>query len=487
MRCLTLADALKGHGAHTRFVSRHLPEYLRNKLAEKGHELALLETDKKNMVFDDLAHAPWLGVSQAQDGTDSIRVLSDEKWDWLIVDHYALDSRWEALLRKSVNKILVIDDLADRQHDCDVLLDQNLYTDMETRYLGKVPAHCQMLLGPCYALLRDEFRRLHKQVKPRTGPVKRMFVFFGGVDTNNYTSHVIKVLSQIDISNLHVDVIIGEQHPFRSQIEEECKKHNFFCHAQTDKMAELMAEADIAIGAGGSATWERCCLGLPTFAICTANNQQKQLEAAAQKGLLYLPEFTGTLAQMINKKAIELIENGYLRELISRNSMLTVNGCGVSLVLSNMGCNNVEVRMAILDDSEKVFNWRNHPSIREVSRNNSVITWQDHQQWFASIMADSKRPLLIGEDAEAPIGVVCFDVQNDKAEVSIYLIPEKASSGLGGNLLRSAELWLAEHHPKIRNIFAHVLSSNERSSKFFTREGYKMESVNYLKRLIKND
>jgi UDP-2,4-diacetamido-2,4,6-trideoxy-beta-L-altropyranose hydrolase len=148
MRCLTLADGLKQRGALIRFVCCQLPEYLSTMLVEKGYEYVPLVSTQNNIPLDELAHASWLGVSQEQDGDDSIHVLSDCKWDWLIVDHYVLDLRWEFKLREVSKKILVIDDIADRQHDCDILLDQNFYTDMNSRNSGKVPSHCLMLPGP---------------------------------------------------------------------------------------------------------------------------------------------------------------------------------------------------------------------------------------------------------------------------------------------------------------------------------------------------
>ena len=145
MRCLTLADALKQRGARIRFISRHLPEYLQSILVDKGHELVPLDNAQNNASWDELAHARWLGVTQVQDAADSIQALYDKAWDWLIVDHYSLDLRWETMLRQVAKKILVIDDIADRQHDCDMLLDQNFYADMEERYIGKVPQHCKFL------------------------------------------------------------------------------------------------------------------------------------------------------------------------------------------------------------------------------------------------------------------------------------------------------------------------------------------------------
>ncbi len=483
MRCLTLADALKQRGAQIRFASRHLPQHMRGMLAAKGHEFAPLESAKNNAALGELAHAPWLGVSQAQDAAGSMQALSDRNWDWLIVDHYALDFRWESMLRQTARKILVIDDIADRQHDCDILLDQNLYADMNSRYGGKVPAHCQLLLGPSYALLRDEFRQLREQIKPRNGPVKRVLVFFGGVDADNYTGRAVEALSEIDISGLHIDVVIGAQHPCGEQIKAVCVQHGFICHVQTDKMAKLMVSADLAIGAGGVATWERCCLGLPAMAICVADNQRHQIADAASEGLLYAPELEGELIPAIRRHVSVLMENSYLRQAISRNGMRAVDGRGVLRVIGNLGCSGIEIRVARQDDSEKLFEWRNHPIIRAASRNSDIINWEDHQKWFASVLASTDKLLLIGQREGLPVGVVRFDIQGDEANVSIYLVPDITQSGQGRELLQSAEYWFAANRPKIKKISAYVLGGNERSQRLFLGAGYQVESISYSKRL----
>jgi UDP-2,4-diacetamido-2,4,6-trideoxy-beta-L-altropyranose hydrolase len=345
MRCLTLADGLKQRGAQIRFVSRHLPEYLRSMLVAKGHEFALLDSVQNDVVLDELAHSHWLEVSQAQDAADSIRKLADHAWDWLIVDHYALDARWECALRSTARQIKVIDDIADRQHDCDMLLDQNFYADMEKRYIGKVPKHCQLLLGPSYALLRDEFRQLHEQVKPRKGPVKRVLVFFGGVDADNYTERAIEALSDIAVTVLHVDVVIGAQHPYREQIKEACAQHRFICHIQTDKMAELMSTADLAIGAGGSATWERCSMGLPSIILVLADNQRKAAMELDAAGVLINLGDAGLVTKAELAQAIrELIEDEKLRSKLSVVSFMLVPLSKQSDVVEMMVGNNVQLR-----------------------------------------------------------------------------------------------------------------------------------------------
>jgi len=286
MRCLTLAEALKKQGAQIRFVCRGLPTHLRDMLAAKSMQFASLDSEPVAPVDGDLAHAQWLGTSQADDAQATIQALADRHWDWIVVDHYALDARWESALRASTKQIMVIDDIADRQHDCDVLLDQNYYADMRSRYEGKVPAHCQQLLGPRFALLREEFRKLREHAKPRTGSVKKILVFFGGVDADNYTSLAIQALAAIGNKALHIDVVIGAQHPYREQIQQACVEQGYVCHVQTTRIAELMAAADMAIGAGGSANWERCAMGLPSLIMVLAENQNKAAIDLAATGVL---------------------------------------------------------------------------------------------------------------------------------------------------------------------------------------------------------
>lgn len=484
MRCLTLADGLRRRGVQVRFVSRELPTHLRDMLLERGMEFAPLSNIAGVELGVDLAHAHWLKASQIQDAADTAKALSEHCWDWLVVDHYALDSRWESALRGTAKRIIAIDDLADREHDCDILLDQNFYFDMQERYLGKVPQHCRLLLGPRHALLREEFRVLRKQVAVRGGPIRRLLVFFGGMDVGNDTGTAIEALSIIDTSGMHVDVVIGVNHPSIEQIKNACGRNGFECHIQTTRMAELMAAADLAIGAGGVATWERCCLGLPALAVSTADNQKKQLEDAARAGLVCVPDISLEDGTVLAGHISALLANPNLREHMSRHAMAAVEGLGVSFVISAMGVNGIEMRVACQADSENLFQWRNHPSIRAVSRNPAEIAWQDHQRWLDAVLNDGRRILLIGHLSGVPAGVVRFDMDEDgEAEVSIYVVPEMLSRGLGAELLRSAEDWLAANVRGYLRIRAHVLGENIRSQRLFSDAGYRIESFYYLKEL----
>ena len=333
MRCLTLADALQKRGAQVRFVSRHLPVYLQDMLKGKGHQFVLLQSKAENTCGNGLAHAHWLGTGQLADVQDSIGALSDQKWDWMVVDHYSLDIVWESQIRLVVPRIFVIDDIADRCHDCNVLLDQNFYENIDARYLGKVPERCVTLLGPQYALLRDEFSQLHQLIRPRTGPVRRILVFFGGVDADNYTGRAVKALAGLSLEDVVVDVVIGAQHPCREQIRVACSISMFNFYVQTDQLAELMSAADISIGAGGSATWERCCLGLPVLVMSLANNQ---IEIAKAVGLLgigqYLASDVADDVLLFRNAILDLLKSSKRLLEFSKNAHVIVDGLGIERV-----------------------------------------------------------------------------------------------------------------------------------------------------------
>jgi UDP-2,4-diacetamido-2,4,6-trideoxy-beta-L-altropyranose hydrolase len=483
MRCLTLATELKKQGNHIRFMSRHLPDNFRKALIEKDIELIQLRVDPMGKVIDELAHSHWLGVSQTQDARDSVIALADQYWDWLIVDHYALDMRWESSLRKAVHKILVIDDIADRPHDCDVLLDQNYYTEMSIRYAGRVPGDCRLLLGPHYALLREEFYKMRQQIKVHSGLVRRVLIFFGGIDAGNYTFFAIKALMELRSFGLDVDVVIGPQHPHRTEIEVLCAEHNYICHIQTNRMAELMATADLAVGAGGSATWERCCLGLPALTICVADNQRALINDSAENGVMYAPLVSEDLKGFFKRHIVALLENPQLLKSISNTSQRMVDGKGSIRVASILMQSKIQLRRVVASDSHNLFRWRNHQEIRVVSRNSEPIEWAVHEEWLTAVMSDRDKVMLIGYIDDQPIGVVRFDKDKDLAEISIYLVPEGDVVGFGKALLLNAEQWLRINCPDIRLIRAVVLKKNTVSKQFFLKADYQPDTIFYIKEL----
>lgn len=290
MRCLTLADELREHGAEVVFVCREFDGNLCGYIEEKGYIVRCLpvSNEQEHNIEGNLKHAVWLGADWQTDAGQIEEIIKDLDTppDWLVVDHYALDERWEGYLRPYVKKIMVIDDLSDRLHDCDFLLDQNFYENLESRYDGLVPAWCKKLLGPKYALLRPEFREARKNLRKRDGHVKRIMIFFGGSDPTNETAKALDAIRMLNRPNIVVDVVVGGTNPNKGKINELCNAmSNVIYHCQVSNMAKLMANADLFIGGGGSTTWERCCLGLPSLIMSTASNQNAIAVGCDQAGI----------------------------------------------------------------------------------------------------------------------------------------------------------------------------------------------------------
>ena len=279
MRCLTLGERLKESGIAVTFICRDLPGNLSGYIESRGFAVQRLPAPSTLTAAGLSTHnyGAWLGVHWQDDAAQTAELLAQSgAVDWLVVDHYALDAGWERRLRPLVQKIMAIDDLANRTHDCDLVLDQNFYLDLEDRYDRLVPTQCVKLLGPRYALLRPEFRQARKNLRERDGQVKRILVFFGGSDAGNETAKALEAIRLLNRPEIAVDVVVGGINPHRRQIEELCAGWPATtCHCQVNNMAELMAGADLAIGAGGTTTWERCCLGLPSVTSASPLTRKK--------------------------------------------------------------------------------------------------------------------------------------------------------------------------------------------------------------------
>lgn len=250
MRCLTLADQFREAGHTVVFWMKPLRGNYIDYVQNQGYE-----------VIQEVMRA-----------------------DVCIVDHYGLDLTWERTIRPYVNKIVVIDDLANRPHDCDVLLDQNIVPHYETRYNHLVPSHCVQMVGPDYLIMRNEFIEARKHVQVRTGEVKSLLVFMGGTDPTNETSKVLKALEQYNPFE-EVHVVVGASNPNKLWIQQQAQKFDYEYHEQIDYMAQLMTEVDYSLGAGGSTTWERCFVGLPSTSTIVADNQREATSEAVRLGV----------------------------------------------------------------------------------------------------------------------------------------------------------------------------------------------------------
>ncbi|MBL1435357.1 MAG: UDP-2,4-diacetamido-2,4,6-trideoxy-beta-L-altropyranose hydrolase [Rhodobacteraceae bacterium] len=344
MRCLTLADALlqAGHACH--FLSRAGEGGLDDLILNRGHAFHGLSYATKAGYGAHLkppVHAAWLGAAWHDDAEASAQILASINPDWLLVDHYALDKAWEAVALPAGAKLMVLDDLADRAHMCEVLLDQNLGRQGQD-YDGLVPDSCTRLIGPEYALLRPEFQAFRQRSLERrqNAGLAHILITMGGVDKDDVTSRVLEVLAHSVLpAAAHITVVMGQNAPALGAVQ--AKALRMPCPTRVlvsiDNMAEIMASADIAIGAAGSTSWERCCLGLPTLLLTIADNQKEAAIALERSGSVVL--LGDTRETGWEKKLESLLPdlNASALEALTQKALSFTKGSGCALTMAKMG------------------------------------------------------------------------------------------------------------------------------------------------------
>jgi UDP-2,4-diacetamido-2,4,6-trideoxy-beta-L-altropyranose hydrolase len=335
MRCLTLAEFLKKKGAEVSFICREHAGNLISFIQEKGFNVHALAKVSRPADFkkndSKLFHAEWLGTSQEQDAQACQPLLEKIHPDWVIVDHYALDQTWQACLKPTYKKLMVIDDLADRMHQCDLLLDQT-FGRVKEEYQSLVPDYCQLLLGSEFALLRPEFAewRAYSLQRRENPEFKNLLITMGGVDAENITGQVLEALNHCPLPNdLQIKVIMGSTAPHLQQVKEVASlmKNPTVVMLGVSNMAELMANADFAIGAAGATTWERCALGLPSTILILAENQN-MIASIVKKAVLARVAKKHSLALLCKLPSKEELR------ILSVNSSRVCDGNGVKRTIS---------------------------------------------------------------------------------------------------------------------------------------------------------
>ena len=336
MRCLTLADALLEHGAQSTFICRPHAGHWLDLIQQCGHTaIALAPADDAYTAPADPCHAKWLGTDWANDAAQTQQTLGEQVVDWLVVDHYALDRRWEQAMRPHTRRIMAIDDLADRPHDCDLLLDQNLGCQTKD-YGGLISRHTQMLIGPTYALLRAEFAQwrehsLRRRAQPQ---LKNLLITMGGVDQANATCQVLDALTRCELpAELRITVVMGSTAPWLAQVQAQATTMPRPTQVQVavNNMAQLMAESDLCIGAAGSTSWERCCVGLPALQLVLAANQKEINAALESAGAVLTVQHGKLLAQLPSVFAKVTIST--VLGALSENASVVCDGLGATKIV----------------------------------------------------------------------------------------------------------------------------------------------------------
>jgi UDP-2,4-diacetamido-2,4,6-trideoxy-beta-L-altropyranose hydrolase len=470
MRCLTLADELSREGWACGFAcSAETPEII-PVLSESQHEILRLESDAQGEPKE-LAHR-W---------PDGCNLLA--------VDHYQRDGSFESACRPWAQGILAIDDLANRSHDCDFLLDQT-FGRQDAEYRPLVPSDCQLLLGSQFALLRPQFAAQRKQSLARrlgNSGLDRIFVSLGAGDPENVTRTVLEGIARSGIKAA-VDVVLGSESSHLESLRnlaDSMPQHIQF-HVGVRDMAELMARADVAIGAGGTTSWERCSLGLPTLVIVTADNQAFVAEVLRRSGAaLVVGRGGATRPEDIAIGLRELAGDDGFRTGISRQAAQICDGRGALRVrcalLPESFANDgmaVSLRLATAADTDTMFRWQSDERTRRFARTATPPDREEHESWVRAALDDIDRVLCIVLHDKQPAGVLRFDhlPKADGFEVSILVDPEKYGRGIA-----AAALTLGRNLFVCTRLVAEVLPGNEASHKLFRRAGYRqVDASHYL-------
>lgn len=468
MRCLTLANEMKSRNWDCAFITTK----------DSGPFL----NDRDFQLF----------FIQGKSFEDEINnILSTAKTyqaDWIIFDHYDRDEEVESIVRSAGFRIAVIDDLADRKHDCDVLIDQT-YRRSKDDYSGLIPYETKQLIGADYTLIAPQFSQLRTQAlekRSKTATVENILVSLGSTNYKNCTGFVLQALREYKSSKLNIDVVLGaaaENVPLIKKLIKDTNEnsiHNAKFHQNISNMNELMLKADVAIGAGGTTSWERCCLGLPTIMIEIADNQTfltKKLED--NKAIINLGRLENLTSQILNSELKKLIFSNDTLKALSKNAFSVCDGRGRDRILPELlremkTKNDKEVRLRFLrmEDADQLLCWQSAPGLREYSRNPEVPTREEHEEWMAcSINKTNRYPYIITVD-EKPAGIIRLDKLDNENLFEISILVDPGFQGIG--LAKAAHNLMIQMHGNIK-ILAEIHPENRPSLKLFKSLGYKKQ------------
>ena len=484
MRCLTLAQMLKENNVSVEFICRKHEGSLIDKIHSSGFNVHELEVLAGFEVDNKLAYSHWLGATQNQDADECIDILKKEKIDWLIVDHYAIDEDWQCKLRPYYEKLMVVDDLADRKHQCDMLLDQT-FGRQQGDYSALTPEGCELLLGSKYALLRPEFAKwraysLERRSKPE---FKQLLINMGGIDVDNVTESVLGEL---------ITIVMGASAPHLESVKSKANTlpHKIEVVVNADNMAEIMVNADIAIGAAGSTTWERCCLGLPAIQIVVAKNQSLIAELLARKNAIQYLQDISQLPTMLNN-AESWIKN------IGNVTAQICDGIGACRVFNKITdykiflecfgevelCNYVNLN---IDEKILVLNMRNHPQIKKWMSNQDDILEISHFNFIKNLENIVDQRYFLVKQHKSIVGSINFSKVglSSSVEFGIYTNPFVHLKG-AGSILEAVASYYAFIELGVNKIKLEVFSNNEKAIGFYKKCGFeliKTKKVNHKDR-----
>ena len=483
MRCLTLAEILKENGANVQFITRKHKGNLINDIISKGFSVLELETSSSIKLDDKLPHSHWLGATQKQDAERSINFLKKSRVDWLIVDHYGIDEDWQKYLKGNYQKLMVIDDLADRKHQCDILLDQT-FGRQKKDYKDLVPGACELIVGSQYALLRPEFRKWRQySLDRRKHPVIReLLINMGGIDTKNITTLVLEEIGNCNLpKDINITIVMGVLSPHLESIKVLAKElpYRADVKVKVSNLGEIMANSDISIGASGITTWERCCLGLPTIQLVTADNQFFLAETLSKQNIIKLVKKTSEL-----KKLLESAPDWTTDISISAKNICS--GLGVYKIFNKLIDLKIdleefgEIKLENYVNTSKsnqtlALNMRNHYMVSKFMFNQKEISEDSHMKFIQTLAERTDIRYFLVKRNQKVVGSINFSRINlhNSVEFGLYTNPFERKNN-AGRISEAAATHYAFHELGVRKLKLKVLTNNDRAINFYKKCGFEL-------------
>jgi UDP-2,4-diacetamido-2,4,6-trideoxy-beta-L-altropyranose hydrolase len=457
IRCSALADELLDAGWRVCFAADQqtistVPEW-----AERGFEIVPIERGPSE---------PAALASRFPEGVDL-----------LIVDHYGHDAAFEKSCRQFARCILALDDGTKRQHDCDFLLDSA--ATESSLYATLVPADAWVLVGPAFALLRRDFALHRGAALARRGgrSASKLLLSFGATDPVNVTSAVLDVLDRVD-HGMSVTVVLSSQAPHLDSMRRHLAEGTQL-RLDAD-MAELMTDADLAIGAAGGTALERAALGLPSIVVPLAENQLGMCRMLVDAGAACdAGEPDAAFGVRLEPLLASLLNDADARQRMSAAASALVDGKGakrvlmaiIGRVLLNDG-SYVSLRLAEPSDEDPLLSLQREADVRRYSRNPSAPTADDHARWMRRTLEDPEIILAIVERNGTHAGMARLDRLGTRNaamsyEVSIALLPHLHGRGIG-----TAVLSLLRRLRPTALLEAEILPENIASKALFNGAGF---------------
>lgn len=470
-RCVALARALGALGATSRLFARPLGVQVETMLKSALDVVYLPSPAARYDIRGPVPHAAWAEVDWETDADATIAAARDFAPSHLLVDHYAFDARWHRKVESALGvELIVIDDLADRDLHGALLIDHNLARSHREKYGARWPREQPLLGGPAFALLDASYAQ---PVRARvTAQATRIGIFMGGADQPGYSLRVLKACREVAGFTGDIEIAVTDANPHLAALREICgREPNTRLSANLADLAAFHARQDLEVGAGGGAAWERCCIGVPTLLIATADNQTivvEELRRAAAAATTV--PMANPNVEAIGKAIKELLADDSLRRALSENAMRLVDGMGALRVALSIAAGTLSLRRADPGDAQRIYQWRNHPSTRAVSGDPAEISWDTHRDWYERALANASRALFVAMIGDLAVGVIRFDRRDDGYhEISLFLDPALHGLGLGRRMLRAGEAALG---PGAR-FLAKVVEDNLRSREMFATSGYR--------------